>query len=201
MSRELTKMFLGLLVAVASLFSPAPGFAGCVECEEVKKGQIPAEFLDRSVKALPSGITVWDNPEAIVALKKRGGKYLWVDTRPGTFLGMGTVKPAVNLVYDMKGAAVASADKAREMTRERLIAEMRKVDSDTGAVTVVFFCQGPKCHRSYNAALRAVTGYGLEPRQVVWYRDGYPNLEAHILANPKLEKRIARYLRGDVVER
>ncbi len=46
---------------------------------------------------------------------------------------------------------------------------------------VVFFCQGPKCWLSYNAALRAVAlGY----REVLWYRGG---IEAWIAAGERLE--------------
>ncbi len=45
---------------------------------------------------------------------------------------------------------------------------------------LVFFCQGPKCWLSYNAALRAVAlGY----REVCWYRGG---IEAWLAAGGKL---------------
>jgi hypothetical protein len=76
---------------------------------------------------------------------------------------------------------------------------MKKISPDITEVTVIFFCQGPKCHRSYDAALRSVAEYGMAPSKVVWYRDGYPNLEKHILATPKLKKRISKYLMGDIV--
>lgn len=177
-----------------------PAVAGCPECEEVGKGKIPVKFLDKSVKELPSGIAVWDVDEAMPALKDKKAKLLWVDTRPGSFLKIGTIKNAVHMVCDLKGKPIPDADKDKAISEEMLKAEMKKVDPDTKNVKVIFFCQGPKCHRSYNAAIRAVKEYGLEASQVIWFRDGYPNLEKYISSKPKLKKRISRYLRGDVVK-
>nr|WP_320192269.1 rhodanese-like domain-containing protein [uncultured Desulfobacter sp.] len=172
----------------------------CKECEEVAKGKIPAQFLESSLKMLPSGIAVWDVEEAIVALKDKKTKYLWVDTRPGSFLDIGTTKSAVNLVCDLQGEAIPEADAPNAITKDKLLAAMGTIDPDINSVTVIFFCQGPKCHRSYNAALRSVKDYGLGVDQVVWFRGGYPNLEKHILANPKLKRRITKYLRGKVTQ-
>lgn len=172
----------------------------CKECEEVAKGKIPAQFLDPSLKMLPSGIAVWDVEEAIVALKNKKAKYLWVDTRPGSFLDIGTTKNAVNLVCDLQGVPIPEADAPNAITKDKLLAAMQKIDPETDSVTVIFFCQGPKCHRSYNAALRCVKDYGLGVDQVVWFRGGYPNLEKYILSNPKLKRRITKYLRGKVTQ-
>ena len=195
-------LFRRILVSTIlfSLFAiPRASFAACSECEEVAKGKIPAQFLDKSIKTLPSGIQIWDNEEALPALKDKKGKYLWVDTRPGSFLKIGTIKNAVNLVCDLKGVPIAPADKANAFSREKLEAEMKKISPDITQVTVIFFCQGPKCHRSYDAALRSVSEYGMAPSKIVWYRDGYPNLEKYILATPKLKKRISKYLMGSIV--
>ena len=172
--------------------------AGCPECEEVAKGKIPAKFVDKSVKQLPSGIAVWDVEEVMPALKDKKAKLLWVDTRPGSFIKIGTVKSAINMVCDKKGAPIPDADKDKAISEEKLKAEMKKIDPNIEKVKVVFFCQGPKCHRSYNAAVRSVREYGLDADQVIWFRDGYPNLEKHITSKPKLKKRITRYLEGDV---
>ncbi|WP_320045368.1 rhodanese-like domain-containing protein [uncultured Desulfobacter sp.] len=172
----------------------------CKECEEVAKGKIPAHFLEPNLKMLPSGIAIWDVEEAIVALKEKKAKYLWVDTRPGSFLDIGTTRSAVNLVCDLQGEAIPEADAPNAITKDKLLAAMKTIDPDINSVTVIFFCQGPKCHRSYNAALRSVKDYGLGVDQVVWFRGGYPNLEKHILANPKLKRRITKYLRGKVTQ-
>ena len=172
----------------------------CKECEEVAKDKIPTQFLDPSLKMLPSGITIWDVEEAIPALKDKKAKYLWVDTRPGSFLDIGTTKNAVNLVCDLQGVPIPEADAPNAITKDKLLEAMQKIDPDVNSVTVIFFCQGPKCHRSYNAALRSLKDYGLGVDQVVWFRDGYPNLEKRILSDSKLKRRITKYLRGKVTQ-
>ena len=198
------KRRFGSTLAAGLLLLLFPGliFAAveCKECEEVAKGKIPAQFLDPSLKILPSGIAIWDVEEAMPALKDKGSKYLWVDTRPGSFLEIGTTKNAVNLVCDLQGVPIPDVDAPHAITKEKLIEAMKTVDPDINAVTVVFFCQGPKCHRSYNAALRCVKDYGFGVDQVVWFRGGYPNLEKHILTDPKLKRRISKYLRGKVTQ-
>ncbi len=193
------KLFLALIFTIV-LFNQL-SFAACIECEEVAKGKIPLKFLDKSIKTLPSGVIIWDNKEAMQALKNKSGKYLWVDTRPASFLKLGTIKKAVNIVCDLKGINIAKSDMPHAMSKERIKAESKKIDPDINAVTIIFFCQGPKCHRSYDAALRAVNDYNLNPSKIVWYRDGYPNLEKYILNNPKLKRKISKYLKGDVVNK
>jgi len=63
-----------------------------------------------------------------------------------------------------------------------------------GADKVAFFCQGPKCHRSYNASYVAVHDWGFDAAQVVWFRDGYPNLFKAVSENAKLKRKPGRYL-------
>ena len=181
------------------LFLALPACAECPDCAEVAKGKIPAEFLDSSLKAHPAGFKIWDVDESLQALKDKNGKYLWIDTRPASFLKIGTVKDAVQLVYDQKGTPVPEDKHGPELTKERLMTAVAKIDSDVTAVKVIFFCQGPKCHRSYNAALRAIAEYGLSPDNVIWFRAGYPNLEKYITNDPKLKRRIKRYLQGDIL--
>lgn len=173
--------------------------AECIECTEVAKGKIPAKFIDKSIKKLPSGVEIWDIEEAVRALKDRKTKILWVDTRPASFLKLGTIKNASLMFCDLKGNPIPKSEQDHAISESLLISEIQKVDKDINNVKVVFFCQGPKCHRSYNAALRSVSEYGLDETQVIWFRDGYPILEEHILNTPKLKKRINRYLEGDVV--
>jgi hypothetical protein len=166
---------------------------------EVAKGKIPAQFLEKSIKKLPSGVVIWDVEEVISVLKDKKTNILWVDTRPASFLKIGTIKNAIQLYCDMKGNPIPDTEKDAALTGELLKENMKKIDPDTSKVKVVFFCQGPKCHRSYNAAIRTVSEFGLDASQVIWFRDGYPTLEKHILDDAKLKKRMARYLRGDVL--
>ena len=183
----------------AVFFMNTTALADCPDCAEVAKGKIPAKFLDTALKSHPSGFSIWDVDESMQALKDKDGKYLWVDTRPGSFLKIGTVKDAIHLVCDQKGTAVPEDKHGPEITQERLMDAILTVDASPDAVKVIFFCQGPKCHRSYDAALRAIADYGLKPENIVWFRAGYPNLEKHITANPKLKRRINRYLQGDIL--
>ena len=199
MKKAHTRLLLIALLLFAVLYAPVIGFAQCLECSEVAKGKIPDKFLDKAVKILPSSILIWDNEEVIHALKDKNGQYLWVDTRPGSFLKIGTIKNAVNLVCDLNGIPIPAADLDNAISKEKLVAEMEKINPDISKVFVIFFCQGPKCHRSYDAAIRSVAEYGFSPSKVVWYRDGYPNLEKEVLDNPKLKKRISKYLMGDVL--
>ncbi|MGA1823636.1 MAG: hypothetical protein ACMUIP_03155 [bacterium] len=191
-------IIIGLTIAF-SLFLYSSLFSECKECIEVAKGNIPAKFLYPSLKELPSGIAIWDLEEAIQALKDEKGKYLWVDTRPGSFVKAGTVKNATHLVCDLKGTPIPEDQHGPAFSQERLEAAIKQVDGDLNAVRVLFFCQGPECHRSYNAALRSVSEFGMDPSQIVWFRAGYPNLEKHILDNPKLKRKIAHYLHGAIL--
>jgi len=173
----------------------------CKDCVEVAKGKIPQQFLDKTVKELPAGIRIWDSPEAVTAVNDKTAQMLLVDTRPKSFYNNGTLKNAINLFYDQKGAQTPDSEKDIELTSESLKNAILKINTDISKVTVVFFCQGPECHRSYNAALRSIEEYGLQKTQVVWFRDGYPGLLDHINKDPKLSKKIGKYLQGkDVTE-
>lgn len=155
---------------------------------EVDKGKIPADHLVKSLKTLPSGDAIWDVEEAVAGLKDKEAKILWVDTRPSSFFKQGTVRDAVLLVYDKSGATYPDGEPV--CTQETLAAAV----AAAGADKVVFFCQGPKCHRSYNAAYKAIHEWGYDPAQVVWFRGGYPNLFKAVSETPKLKRKAKRYL-------
>ena len=56
-----------------------------------------------------------------------------------------------------------------DAVQRQLAATLREVTRGDASRTLVFFCAGPRCWLSYNAALRAVKlGY----RDVRWYREG-----------------------------
>ena len=161
---------------------------GVVSAQEVEKGKIPAAHMDTSLKMLPWGVAAWDVDEAVAGLRNKKAKILWVDTRPSSFFDQGTVRDAVLLVYDQSGKSYP--DDEPVCTKESLAEAM----AAAGADQVVFFCQGPKCHRSYNAAYIAVSEWGLSADQVIWFRAGYPNLFKAVGAEPKLKRKAARYL-------
>lgn len=157
------------------------------QAEEVDKGKIPEEQLASSFKQLSWGSPIWDVPEAVDHLKT-GGDILWVDTRPESFFTKGTVAGAVLLIYNKKGMA------ENTLTPESLEKAIADAGLAKDSVKIVFFCQGPKCHRSYNAAFVSVTEWGYSPEQVIWFRDGYPNLLSAVKADPKLKRKAKKYL-------
>ena len=154
---------------------------------EVNKGEIPAEHLDESCKKLPWGVAVWDIPEAVAHLKS-AGKILWVDTRPESFFDKGTVRDAILLTYDKSG------EPGNKLTRESLESALSATGLSKTDATIVFFCQGPKCHRSYNATYVAATQWGFPPEKIVWFRSGYPLLLKDVRSNPKMKRKAKQYI-------
>lgn len=179
------RMIQTTLLMALSLFCLS--LSGQVMAAEVGKGKIPAAQLDKSFKTLAWGVPVWDVPEAVAALKK-GKDTLWVDTRPESFFKKGTVADAVLLIYNKKGMA------ENTLTPESLDKALADKGISKDNATIVFFCQGPKCHRSYNASFIAVTEWGYDPAKIVWFRDGYPFLFKEVQGNAKLKRKAKRYI-------
>jgi hypothetical protein len=161
---------------------------GRAEAAEVNKGEIPAEHLDKALKALPWGVQIWDIDEAKAAFKDKEATVLWIDTRPASFFDQGTMKDAQMFVYDQTGASYPDGEKI--LTKDALDAAV----ADANPTYIVFFCQGPKCHRSYNAAYKAVTDWGYDTDKIVWFRDGYPIWLQTIQNDPRMKRRAQRYL-------
>ena len=162
-------------------------FATPIWAAEVGKGQIPADQLAKSYKTLPWGVPIWDVTEALPALKK-GKDLIWVDTRPESFFKKGTVANAVLLIYNKKGK------EENTLTPESLKKAMADKGFSKDSATIVFFCQGPKCHRSYNASFAAVTEWGYAPEKIIWFRAGYPFLFKEVQGNAKLKRKAKRYI-------
>lgn len=160
---------------------------------EVNKGEIPADQLAKSLKTLAWGAAIWDADEAVTNLKK-GENILWVDTRPESFFKKGTVSGAVLLIYNKKGM---EENTLNPESLEKALAD-KSIAKDKA--TIAFFCQGPKCHRSYNASFAAITEWGYAPEQIVWFRAGYPLLLKKVQSNAKLKRKAKRYLSEDGVK-
>lgn len=158
-----------------------------VQGQEVNKGQIPDEQLAPSFKTLAWDSPVWDVDEAVAQLKK-GGDILWVDTRPESFFKKGTVRGAILLPYNKKGA------EGNDMTGETLDKALADAGLSKDSTKVIMFCQGPKCHRSYNATYMAVTEWGYSPENMIWFRAGYPLLLKEVKKNPKLKRKAKKYI-------
>ncbi len=80
------------------------------------------------------------------------------------------------------------------MTAELLGKTIADAGFSKDSVKVVMFCQGPKCHRSYNAAFVAVTRWGYKPENMIWFRAGYPHLLKEVKGNPKLKRKAKKYI-------
>jgi len=164
--------------------------------EEVDKGKIPENFLAASLKALSNGITIWDAGEALKQLETGTPSILYIDTRPADLFRDGSIRGALLMTYH-KNETFPPAEQATKLTKEKLMAALQK----TGAQKVAFFCQGPKCHRSYNAALRAVQKWGLPSSRVIWFRGGYPEVLKKVLSDPMLKMKKHRYRQGTILSR
>lgn len=185
MKKKLMALCLGLAMVLST--------GHMVQASEVDKGGIPAAELESSFKTAPWGSPVWDNAEMIQAFTD-GTKMLLIDTRPESFYQKGTLKGAIMLAFDkststdngLNEASLADAVSKAGMTKEN--------------AKIVFFCQGPKCHRSYNASFVAVTNWGYAASNVVWYRDGYPNLVQQIQGDAKLKRKASNYLSEEAMK-
>lgn len=155
--------------------------------QEVDKGKIPADQLASSFTQLPWGSPVWDVDEALSFLKGKD-KALWIDTRPESFFKKGTVVDAVLLPYDKKGAD------GNGLTQESLAKALKDAGLAADSAKIIAFCQGPKCHRSYNATFIAVTEWGYAPENVIWFRAGYPHLLKEIKGDAKLKRKAKKYI-------
>nr|WP_321466370.1 rhodanese-like domain-containing protein [uncultured Desulfobulbus sp.] len=179
----------GSLFTFAMCLVLCVGFIGLQTgmAQEVEKGKIPQDQLASTYKKLPWGVAIWDVPEAVGHLSN-GNNVLWVDTRPESFFNQGTVQGAVLLIYDKKGSA------ADTLTKESLAKALSDAGLSKDTATVAFFCQGPACHRSYNATFVAVTDWGYSPEKIVWFRAGYPHLLQEVKTNAKLKRKAKKYL-------
>ena len=183
--KRLALMLGGGALVILTCFVPLNLYAN-----EVNKGQIPADHLAKSYKTLPWGVEIWDVDEAVSHLKSKD-KVLWIDTRPNAFFEKGSVRGAVLMPYNKTG------EKGNELTKEKLGAALAAAGMSKNSTKIVFFCQGPKCHRSYNAAYITVTQWGFDPKNVIWFRDGYPTLFKKVKETPKLKRRAKRYISND----
>lgn len=177
---------------VALAFTLAPGYYAA-HANEVNKGEIPETELASSFKTMTWGSPVWDNDEMITAYNA-GEKMLLVDTRPDSFFNKGTLLNAILLPFDKSDSS------GNGLTQESLAAAITTAGLDKDTAKIIFFCQGPKCHRSYNAAFIATSSWGYKAENIVWFRDGYPNLVKKIQDDPKLKRKANKYLSEEAVK-
>lgn len=162
-------------------------FTSVLMAQEVGKGYIPNNHIVKSYKKLPWGASIWDAADAISFIQSKK-QAIWVDTRPASFLKKGTVKNAVNLLYDKQGNSKNQLTQ-KTLDNQLIIAGLSKKDAK-----IIFFCQGPKCHRSYNATYVAVKKWGYNPENIVWFREGFPQLKKIISTDRKLVRKTKQFI-------
>jgi len=160
---------------------------GPAMAQEVNKGKIPEAQLETSYKTLEWGAEIWDTAEAVGHLKK-GDNLLWVDTRPASFFNKGTVRGAVHLIYNKAGM------EENTLNADSLAAAITEAGMSKESAKIAFFCQGPKCHRSYNASFAAITEWGYKADNIIWFRSGYPYLLKEVKDNAKLKRKAKKYI-------
>lgn len=185
MRKGLMALWLGCALVLAS--------GQLTLAKEVEKGGIPEAELASTFKQLPWGAPIWDNDEMIQAFND-DAKMVLIDTRPESFFSKGTLKNAIMLVFDKSDAAENTLSEAS------LAAAIAKAGLSKETAKIVLFCQGPKCHRSYNASFVAISKWGYAASNVVWYRDGYPNLVKKIQDDPKLKRKANKYLSEEAMK-
>lgn len=168
-------------------------FTFTAQAQEVDKGKIPSDQLATSFKVLAWGSPIWDVEEAVSQLKSKE-KVLWVDTRPESFFKKGTVRDAVLLPYNRQSAS------DNEMTPESLEKAVTDAGLSKDSAKIIMFCQGPKCHRSYNGTYIAVSEWGYKAENIIWFRAGYPLLMKEVKNNPKLKRKAKKYLSDEAVK-
>jgi len=168
-------------------------FSFAAQAQEVNKGEIPSAQLASSFKLLSWGAPIWDVQEALNQLKS-DEKVLWVDTRPESFFKKGTVRDAILLPYNQQGAA------DNVLTAESLEKAIAAAGLNKDSVKIIMFCQGPKCHRSYNATYMAISEWGYKAENVIWFRAGYPLLLKEVKEDPKLKRKAKKYLSDEGVK-
>lgn len=112
--------------------------------------------------AAPAGVKLVD-AAAVQALQGKGA--VVVDTRRAGEFAEGTIKGAINVMYDPeKSAKDANFDPAQDKFDLSKFPDKNK--------DIVTFCNSGKCWKSYKAAVvLAKNGY----KNVFWYREGFPD--------------------------
>jgi hypothetical protein len=188
MKSRLSKCMQWIVLATSLTLLAVP----VATAQEVNKGEIPAGHLAKTCKQLPWEVRVWDNEEAMTALQD-DTNVLWIDTRPDSFFQKGTVRGAVILTYNISGG------EGNDLSADKLQEAITKSGIPKDKVKIAFFCQGPECHRSYNATFVTVKQWGLSPDSVVWYRDGYPNLFQEIKGSAAHKRKAKQYLSDEAL--
>ena len=118
------------------------------------------------VPATVKGATVVTGPQVKSAMAHGA---IVFDSRPPRWYSRGRIPGAVLLFYHEKSQRNAHFNASKDKL------DMSKLPKDKSK-KIVFYCNGTTCWKSYKSVVRAVkAGY----TNVLWYRRGLPDWEAH----------------------
>ncbi len=93
-------------------------------------------------------------------------RWAFVDVRKDRDLReKGTIPGSYHAEYKFEGSEYKGATRLTQRTMRRLLEDYDGV---------VFFCNGPKCPRSFNACVVAVQAWGVPGSRIRWYHNGVP---------------------------
>ncbi|MEM6833075.1 MAG: rhodanese-like domain-containing protein [Pseudomonadota bacterium] len=151
-----------------------PRFAAAEKMEAQDFGVAPQQYLQNGAThgptptTIPGGLVI--TTSALQTLIASGNPVITVDLLGSQALIEGTVGTYSVPLYGQGGSF-------NDYIQQDMAMSIPQVTGNNPQVPMVFYCQGPQCWLSYNAALRAVAA---GHRGVLWYRGG---LEAWRMAN------------------
>jgi rhodanese-related sulfurtransferase len=161
------------IIFVVSLFFVFSVWAGMCKVEPDFKSYNSAKVKGAASKAKnPVAGLKFITVDQAAKFAKDNANYIFIDTRPAMLNKQCHIKNSVNLEYTFAGAA---GEKKYNSSTPKLTKEAAKKYIDEGK-TLVFYCNSMKCHRSVNAAIQCVCGWGLPESKVMWFGHGVPGL-------------------------
>ena len=154
----------------AASFPPGAGAAGA----NPMQGLLQAEMQDFGIPPQPGLQTNLHGP---TPTRIPGGQVITTDrllalyhqAGAGGLLVFHVLGPGPMLPGAQQAAPASQPGTFEDATQQEFGRYLQQVTQGDQARPMVFYCQGPHCWMSYNAALRAIhLGY----RQVYWYRGG-----------------------------
>lgn len=101
------------------------------------------------------------------------GQWQFIDVRKDKdYQVTGTIPGSAHLEYQFEKANYTGKT---QLTQDKLL---KILENKKG---IVFFCNGPKCPRSYNASIVSVNHWNISSEKIKWYHQGAPSWDMHLL--------------------
>jgi rhodanese-related sulfurtransferase len=119
----------------------------------------------------PAALTGTKLVSAEDVVKARSAGAVTIDTRVASEYADGHIKDALNVPYREKSEKAVTFDASQDEFN------LAKLPADKAA-TVIMYCNGPECWKSFKASTVAIKG---GYTNILWYRDGFPNWKSKSL--------------------